>query len=67
MVSGYVKQENKMPSKMILNQESYDMIKKYKKSVIDEFDDIECILCTEIKIDERKPKEFTKVRKQNRW
>lgn len=61
MVSGYTKQEKRMPSKIVLNQESYNMIKKYRKRVIDDFHGSECILCTKIEINERKTKTFSKV------
>lgn len=62
MVERYVKQEGRMPSKIMLSQENYNRIKKYRKNVIDDFNGVECILCTEIKIDERKPKIFKKIR-----
>ncbi len=62
MVEQYVRQENRMPSKIVLSREKYNRIKEHNKSLIEEKDGIEYILCTEIAIDERESKIFKKVR-----
>ncbi len=52
MFEGYIKQEGKMPEKIIINKESYNKILEYNKKIILEEDDKKYILCTELEVEE---------------
>ena len=53
MVEGYVKQEQRMPEKIIINKQCYEKIIDYNNKLIIEKDNKKYILCTELEVEER--------------
>lgn len=51
MFEGYIRQENKMPEKIVLSKNNYDRIMNYNRKLILKEDDKEYILCTELEVE----------------
>lgn len=51
MVEGYIKQEQKTPEKIIINEENYKKILDYNNKLIIEKDNKKYILCVELEVE----------------
>lgn len=51
MFEGYIRQENKMPEKIVLSKKNYDRIMDYNSKLILKEDDKEYILCVELEVE----------------
>lgn len=50
MFEGYIRQENKLPEKIVLSKNNYDRITDYNSKLILKEDDKEYILCVELEV-----------------
>lgn len=51
MFEGYIRQENKMPEKIVLSAKNYERIMNYNNKLIIEVNDKKYILCVELEVE----------------
>lgn len=54
MFEGFIKQENKMPEKIVLSAKNYKRIMNYNNKLIIEENDKKYILCVELEVERNK-------------